>query len=416
MKKTVKKMKLAMVCQVASAGGWNYLYLLVSSLKKCQPDWEITVFYKPDSTMALFDYMKKLQRSGVTMKAIPLGVNLPHEHGIIKKFIRVIKKAFIKIRNIMGRSRFISMLNDNDVIFYAWPYGIEPYDGLKKPMFFIPHDFIYTHWFGFHCGNWYDKNYFNSVYQAHRKFADMGEPIVSTPYIANEFKNTFPDSGRVPHVVYLTRFNEFEKIPDAELKQKLKKMGIDFPYLLWPSNCMYHKNIAPLLGAFYEIKQKYPNIKLILTGHNTKNAPVKCRSPLYCDHLKPGETDWDILGMGELSPDDFSVVLQGATAVINTSLCEAGAGSGLDAWSMGIPMIMSDIEPFRQQVEFLKTHAEFFDPRNSHDMADAILRVLDNPDDARKNAKESEKSIAKYTWDDVARQYAKIFMESKDEK
>ncbi len=406
-------MKIAMICQVMSAGGWNFLYLLASNLKKCHSDWDITVFYKDDPTLKLMNYMTKLQNIGIKMEVIPSGVQVSKSRGLIRKIFRGIKRL---IYCMLGRySKFNTLLKSNDVLFYAWPYGIEPFD-VNKPTFFIPHDFIYTHWFGFHCGNFYNNVFFESNYKIHKMFCERGQPIVSSPYIAQEFTNTFPNFKKEARVVYLSRFNEFQKIPKAELKEKLAQMGINFEYLLWPSNWMYHKNIASLLGAFYDVKQKYPNIKLILTGNNTGNVRVICRSPFYCDHLKNGEKDWDILGMGELAPDDFAVVLQGATAVINTSLCEAGAGSGLDAWSMGIPMVMSDIEPFRQQIKYLKTKAEFFDPRNSHDMADAILRVLDNPGQARKDAKESEKSIAKYTWTDVAEQYAKIFMGAIDDK
>ncbi|MBO7509046.1 MAG: glycosyltransferase family 4 protein [Alphaproteobacteria bacterium] len=407
-------MKIAVVCHRASAGGWNYVFMLLSNLKRCYPNWEISLFHAHDVTLDLFGFKEKFIEYGINVYHYPFNVKLHRRGGLVNKIWYPIRKTILKIR--IWRANVADKLKKHDVVFYAWPYGIEPFESVDKPAFFIPHDFIYTHWFGFHCGNLYNESFFRTNYDAHLKFCKIATPIVSSHYIAAEFKNTFPDSAQMPRVVYLSRFNEFEKIPGAKLKQKLKKFGIDFPYLLWPSNWMYHKNIAPLLGAFYEVKQKYPDVKLILTGNNTKNQRVVCRSPFYCDHLKPGESDWDIWGMGELPPDDFAVLLQGATAVINTSLCEAGAGSALDAWSMGIPMIMSDIEPFRQQVEYLGTCAEFFDPRNSHDVAKAILRVLDNLTDARKNAKKSEKAIAEYTWADVARQYAEIFMEKADEK
>ncbi len=402
-------MKLGIICQIASSGGWNYVYLLSGHLKKNYPDWEITIFYNDDSILDLFDYRNKLQDNGIKLVSMPKTSS---------KKRKGLKKLFYKLKKYIRKKSYKKLyaeLEKCDVLFYAWPYGINVFP-VNKPTFFIPHDFIYTHWFGFHCGNVYNQDNYRATYEKHAEFCKVGTPIVSTDYIANEFKNTFPDANKAPKVIYLSRFNDFSKSNQNEVENYLKQKGITFPYLLWPSNWMYHKNISPLLGAFYEVKQKYPDIKLILTGHNTGNLKVICRSPFYCNHLNDKDTEWDVWGLGELPAEEFKLILQGATAVLNTSLCEAGAGSALDAWSMGVPMIMSDIPPFREQVTYLKTYADFFDPRNSHDIANAIFRVLDNPKEAKKKAKESETALSHYTWDDVAKQYAKVFMEAFDEQ
>ena len=92
-------------------------------------------------------------------------------------------------------------------------------------------------------------------------------------------------------------------------------------------------------------------------------------------------------------------------------MCEAGSGNSLDAWNVKIPVAMSDIPAFKQQLEFLGTKAEIFDPRNSHDIAKAILKILDNPELSKKNAEASKKAMEKYNWKDVAQQYINIFEE-----
>jgi glycosyltransferase involved in cell wall biosynthesis len=70
---------------------------------------------------------------------------------------------------------------------------------------------------------------------------------------------------------------------------------------------------------------------------------------------------------------------------------------------------MSDIPPFRDQLEFYRTKAELFDPRNSKSLADAVIRVLENPDLARRMVTTSQKVLQEYTWEDVAHQYINIF-------
>ena len=162
----------------------------------------------------------------------------------------------------------------------------------------------------------------------------------------------------------------------------------------------------------YYVKQKYPDIKLVISGYRNQNILGKIKCPYYMDHTD-NENDWDIKGIGLLPDNDFSAVLQGARMCINASLCEAGAGSALDAWEMGIPMVMSDIPSFKNQIDFLGTKAEMFDPRNSHDIARAILKLLDNPDIAKEKAEISQKAMERYSWEIVAQQYIDIFERSR---
>jgi glycosyltransferase involved in cell wall biosynthesis len=101
--------------------------------------------------------------------------------------------------------------------------------------------------------------------------------------------------------------------------------------------------------------------------------------------------------------------MRAATLVINPSLCEAGSGSGLDAWGCGCPVALSDIPAFRDQVRFLGTHAEFFDPRDPRDIGRAVVEVLADPDRAARQAEESRAAIARYGWHEVATHYLAVF-------
>ncbi|GHS94061.1 hypothetical protein FACS1894139_15910 [Planctomycetales bacterium] len=144
-----------------------------------------------------------------------------------------------------------------------------------------------------------------------------------------------------------------------------------------------------------------------MTGIVADKVYAKVMSPHYADHT--GGDDWDIMSTGILSSEDFNAVLRGAKVVVNASRCEAGSGSGLDAWKVGVSVAMSNLPSFMQQMEFLKTKASLFDPMDAKDIARAVLEILDNPILAQKDAAESKAAMLKYTWDDVARQYMEIF-------
>lgn len=412
-------MNLAIVNQHASTGGWRYLALLVKNIKKIRPDYEITIFI--DYIVGSESIVQSLQEQGFNIRYLAKQVKIkrPFEekqkfkNKFLNKIANKIRKSLQKLHRhqsyINVVENYSAELNNYDAVFYSWPYNIDVFAGLKVPLFFIPHDFIYTHFFGFHSGHIYTREWWWGQYQQLKGFVDKGgQAIVSSPYIADEYNRVYPDSEKKPKVVYLSSFNEYPMLNQEQIKSVLNKFGIDGEYILYANNWALHKNMQSVIGAFYWVKQKYPNIKLIVTGWGTNNIICRCNCPYYLDHSR-GDEDYDVKTFGLLNDEDFNAVLQGAKLCVNASLCEAGAGSSLDAWNVKIPVAMSNIPPFKQQVDFLKTKAEFFDPRNSKDMADAILRILDNPNKAKADAEVSYKALKKYSWEDVAKQYVDIF-------
>lgn len=410
-------MKLAIINQEASTGGWRYLYFLIKAIIDIRQDYEITIFISPEAENV--EEVKNLRKNNFIVISTELFIKQIKPYVIKNKFR---SNFFNKIYNIFRKMVFsirkrkylyiykpsIDKLNTYDCIFYAWPYNIESVK-TNKPIFFIPHDFIFTHFFGFHSGHVYTREWWIEQYRQLKTFVDMGgHPIVSTPYIAEEYNKTYHESKYKPKIVYLSSFNDYKELKKDEVSRILSKFGINHDYVLYANNWSLHKNMQEVIGAFYYVKQKYPDIKLIVTGYSTGNIYCKCSSPYYLDHCSK-EQDYDVKSLDFLSDNEFSAILQGARLVVNSSLCEAGAGSALDAWNMKVPVAMSNIPAFIQQVEFLHTKAEFFDPRNASSIAEAILHILDNPHQARINAEISYNELKKYTWKDVALQYIMFF-------
>ncbi|MCL2310980.1 MAG: glycosyltransferase [Firmicutes bacterium] len=406
-------MKIAIINQEASLGAWGYIYNLIMNMKSIEPDLDITFFYKNLNEKNSEVYLKNLDSKGIKLKYMGY-----YDKGFqIKRFSKInpkinfldricnnlIKKCF-KLKN----KKMAKQLNVFDAVFYPWPFFIEPYE-TSVPMFFIPHDFVFTHFFGSHFGNTYTRELWQIQKEELAKFLKLGTPIVSTPYIAEELRQTFPAYEKDINIVYVPTLGTYKFSQKTEIKEVLKKYEINNDYILYANNHSLHKNMPSVIGAYYLVKQKYPHIKLIITGAQTDGIYCKCRFPYYLDHVEYNE-DYDVKSIGVIPEDDFSAVLQGAKVVVNCSLCEAGSGSvQADAWNAGVPTAISSIPPFKEAVEFLKTKTEFFDPKNSTDMADAILRLLDNPEIAKENATISKEAMSKYTWKDAAKEYLKIF-------
>jgi glycosyltransferase involved in cell wall biosynthesis len=402
-------MKIAIINQAASTGGWKYLYFLAQGIKAVDSTHAITVFYRSLKSLPsqILEQLSELNVQLVKLKQrdfkyIP---KRKFKNSVANKLYNTIRETKLTLKRI-GYPSITQQLNQFDVVHYAWPYNIEPFQ-TSTPSFFIPHDFIYSHFMG--TPGAYSLKKSHHLKQEHAQFLSVAKPIVSTPFIAKELQQLFPQYSEQISVVYLSHFNEFTPLDTLTIKERLKNLQITDDYILYANNISPHKNLGQVIGAYYYVKQRYPHLKLIITGDTTDGLQGTVNCPYYVDWLTDADHSYDVKSFGLLEDDAFYTLMQGAKMVINPSLCEAGSGSGLDAWTLGVPMVMSDIPAFKDQLNFLGVKAELFEPRESKDIARAILHLLDNPDIAEENVRLSKEAMQRYTWVDVAKQYLSIF-------
>lgn len=402
-------MKLAVVHLEASTGGWAYIYNLIRAMKDIDKMLEITIL-----TNSIYatqnEYISLLKNMDIKVVNSKIKSYYKFEekkkckNNFINSIINKVRKHIYDSKQ-MPTKKLINILNEQDIVFYSWPYGIMPFNITKKT-YFIPHDFIYTHCFS--SRSVYTKNMVEDIFKYHKEFLKLATPIVSSEFIAEELKTTFPEYKENINIVYLPSLSNLKQEYNLEKNNILKKYGIDGDYILSANNMEVHKNLGQIASAMYYVKQKYPNIKLVLTGYGTEDFNGIIDSPLYFNWLGTTENR-DVVGLGVVNNEDFSVILENAKILVTTSLCEAGSGSALDAWSMGVPVVMSDIEAFRNQVKFLGTTAEFCNPRNNEDVARAILKLLDNPEKSKEQGLISKNAMERYNWHDVGKKYLEIF-------
>lgn len=432
-----KKFKLAIINQNASTGGWKVLYLLLKSLKNSKTLVDITCFikyYNMENSAIDTLIIDKLKSIGVKIEILKDPVILESREFIEKKIsgIKFIDKICNRKRALnyneinakiaslnqnlfeSNENELVEKLNSNDAILYFWPYQIQPFKS-KRPIFYITHDFIFSHFFGFHSGHAYTREWWQQQVSELSTFIKQGSAIASTPFIAKELKRIYPDYKKNINIVYWSKLNEYEDKGKGKNDEVIEKYDLPEAYILYANNRAMHKNMQEVLGGYFYVKQKYPNLKLIITGWGTEGIYCQANTPHYLDHVDYKQ-EYDVKSLGLIPEDDFLEIMKSAKMVINSSLCEAGPGSASDAWAIGTPVVLSDIEPFRQHTEFIGAKAEFFDPKNSQDIANAIIKLLDNPQLAKEYVKISKEAMRKYTWDDVAEQYLKIFMGGGNER
>ncbi len=401
-------MKIAVLHCNGSVGSWRWVGSVFGSIKKYYPKTEIKVFYKSSGTLPR-DTLARFSSMGLQLVDCE-GLFKPKKKRITN--IGLIDSFMYWIRRINGyfiSKKLIKKISSNDAVFDAWCFGSKAFNFGTK-CFFIPHDFIFTHFFGLHCGNNYNRDFFEKTKKDIAEFLDYGYvPCVTSNYIAEELRKTYPGyAGKIHKIQVITESN-MGQLDEIKCNDVLKKYGIFYDYVLLATNNMHHKNMEEALTAYYLVKQKYPTLKMIIVGYGTEGICVQMNTPFYADHVGEGE-DYDIKSLGLVSDDELNVLLLKAKIVLNVSLCEAGCGSGLDAWSLGVPTVISDIPSYREQVETLGVKTEFCNPKNSEDIAAAMLRLLDDPKLAENNAKVSLEAFGKvHDTRETADAYMKVF-------
>ena len=410
-------MKIAVIHNGGSVGCWRWLKWAFAPIKKHFKDTEICVFCNKNFTCPN-EILEDLTNLGLIMYPLCFS-NTDKIFRCKNKFkSKIINDKYNKFRKWLFDKKYntdylkqLQKVNECDIAFYTWPYDMSPFE-LNIPSCFIPHDFIFTHFFGLHFGNVYNKEFFFSIKALIKKYLENGSvPCVSSQYIADEFKRTFPDYNGEINVIHLAPQDKDSNINDNAIQEVLKKFDLlNKNFIFYPTNDMLHKNMEAVLAAYYYVKQQYPDIKLIIIGYGTDGIRAKMNSPFYADHVMEND-DYDIKSLGLVSESELVALMKSAKLLVNASLCEAACGSGADAWELGCPTAISAIPPYIEQVDFLGVKTEFFNPKNSEDIAKAMLRLLDNPEIAQRNAQISQNAVKSYNDFNVAEKYLKVFQE-----
>ena len=109
-----------------------------------------------------------------------------------------------------------------------------------------------------------------------------------------------------------------------------------------------------------------------------------------------------------VSDDEYHRLLRSATALITASLDEGFGIPLVEAMSLGIPVVVSDIPIFR---EIGGSAALYFDPRSADNIATAVRR-LSEPGEWAARSTQSVDQAARFTWSESARTLLEVLKET----
>ncbi|MER8871747.1 glycosyltransferase family 4 protein [Mesorhizobium sp. M0814] len=160
----------------------------------------------------------------------------------------------------------------------------------------------------------------------------------------------------------------------VETRESLsERYGIREPFFHLPNQFWAHKNHTVVIDALALARSSGRPLTVVCTGHTDDS-----RHPDYFPQLMRRardagcENDLKVLGLVPYA--DLAGLMRHSVAVINPSLFEGWSTTVEEAKSLGKSILLSDIPVHREQAP---DHGMFFDPRSSRDLADRLLRFLD---------------------------------------
>ncbi|MCM8833544.1 MAG: glycosyltransferase family 4 protein [Candidatus Omnitrophica bacterium] len=234
------------------------------------------------------------------------------------------------------------------------------------------------------------------------KKADM---IITVSYntkkdLLNHFKI---DSEKIT-VIYPGLHNEnIRPIEDYEkIENFKKKYGIYGKYLLFVGAIEPKKNIPKLIDAFIIVKEKFPELKLVLCGK------IGWKAEIFYKKMKdlPEKIKKDIILTGYVPVSDLPYLYNGCEVFVFPSLYEGFGFPVLEAMGCGVPVVTSNISSLP---EVVGDAGILVNPENKEEIAEAILSILNDQNLKKTLSKKGIERAKLFSWENTAKKTLELY-------
>lgn len=171
------------------------------------------------------------------------------------------------------------------------------------------------------------------------------------------------------------------------------------PFIMYVGRPLPHKNLRRLMEAYSLVKQRVPQLKLVLVGKKDDNYE---RLAQWADkeHIQ------DIIFTGHVSEGQLKWLYRHAGAYVFPSLSEGFGLPGLEAMVHGAPVVASKASCLP---EIYGKAAHYFDPENVLDMSEAIAEVVTDMELRRNLIDNGVEQSRRYSWTRMAAQTLQVY-------
>jgi glycosyltransferase involved in cell wall biosynthesis len=198
-----------------------------------------------------------------------------------------------------------------------------------------------------------------------------------------------PDPSRVHALPHLAPTYLRAEVGDADLERVRRRYEAPERYLFYPAAFWPHKNHARLLKALAVLRDRHGvRLPLLLAGRRDREYPA----------LAALATDLGLTGQvrfpGYVPDEDVSALYRGALALVMPTFFGPTNIPYLEAWSLGCPVITSNVRGLPEQVG---DAGLLVDPRDEAALAEAIWRVHSDGPLRRALVERGRRRVAEWT-------------------
>lgn len=245
--------------------------------------------------------------------------------------------------------------------------------------------------------------YFRLASSAAKKYCDT--IVFISDATKKDFINTLGNRGNLYTIYDPIKIET--KVLKTEVWQKtfLEKLGLESKkYIYTVSSYMFHKNLPTLLTSISLLKEKNPDIKLVISGVGGIS-----RQELLTT-IKTKAIERNVVLTGFVSEEEKQILLNNASLFAFPSFFEGFGIPPVEAVLSGLPVLVSDI-PIMKEV--LKNNSKIFYINKYMDpsaWASRILTVLEETPNAHAPEEAFIKELKKrYDPEEIAKLYLFLF-------
>jgi glycosyltransferase involved in cell wall biosynthesis len=180
------------------------------------------------------------------------------------------------------------------------------------------------------------------------------------------------------------------------------KYRLDEPFIYYPANGWRHKDHETLVRAFRIVREKRPDLRLVLTGCE---FDLMDRLRQVFESLEEART---VRHLGYVDRRDTIGLYAAASAMVFPSRFEGFGFPLLEAMSAGTPIVCS---PVASVPEVAADAALYVDPGQPPALAEAILRVLEDELLRERLIAAGRATVQRFQFTETARQTLAVFDE-----
>ena len=178
------------------------------------------------------------------------------------------------------------------------------------------------------------------------------------------------------------------------MNETLRRYGLPDKFFLFVGTLQPRKNIARVIEAYRSLPQGIRNeVPLVIVGR----AGWQCDE--IADALASGNYGTSVFWLRHLPDDDLLAVMKAATALVFPSLYEGFGLPVLEAFAAGTPVITSNGTSLP---EVAGDAALLVDPVDIASIAEAMLRLLENPELVNILREKGYVRAREHSWDRTA--------------